>query len=298
MQLDDLSKHLLYRDSADLLVRDGICSSTMLAHATYNTFIFDSTLCDEIFKRNRQVKLKVFTLSCHIYVTYYDMFTSQIYIISTYIYKRKLTVACTILTEFLGVTKERTLMIMQSNNKINQEVQTHHDSYNYKFQTILSNIFRWFLILSGAMNVLILQCCIYILFFFVHARRCRNNTSIFNLSSFFGSKVNLVSALKRSFLEILDSFQNHRGKPKKKLRKNGNFYAKPVFDQIDFFIWFVDKKILDDKNSKFTKSVENAKISNISRKSLKILPNLNFDVFGPLKHKPPFSPTTENYILG
>ncbi|KAE9537903.1 hypothetical protein AGLY_005875 [Aphis glycines] len=36
----------------------------------------------------------------------------------------------------------------------------------------------------------------------------------------------------------------------------------------------------------------------ISRRYLKILPNLNFGVFGPLKHKPPFSPTTGNYILG
>ncbi|KAE9525152.1 hypothetical protein AGLY_014566 [Aphis glycines] len=36
----------------------------------------------------------------------------------------------------------------------------------------------------------------------------------------------------------------------------------------------------------------------ISSRYLKILPNLNFGVFRPLKHKPPFSPTTGNYILG
>ncbi|KAF0758949.1 hypothetical protein FWK35_00019684, partial [Aphis craccivora] len=49
------------------------------------------------------------------------------------------------------------------------------------------------------------------------------------------SKMNLVGALWRSFFEFLNSFQKRREKPKKKLRKNGNFYAKPVFDQIDFF---------------------------------------------------------------
>ncbi|KAF0754198.1 Uncharacterized protein FWK35_00012990 [Aphis craccivora] len=37
----------------------------------------------------------------------------------------------------------------------------------------------------------------------------------------------------RSFFEFPNSFQKRREKPKKKLRKNGNFYAKPVFDQID-----------------------------------------------------------------
>ncbi|KAF0772951.1 hypothetical protein FWK35_00000596 [Aphis craccivora] len=48
----------------------------------------------------------------------------------------------------------------------------------------------------------------------------------------------IVGALGRSFFEILNSFQKRRKKPqKKKLRNNGNFYAKPVFDQIDFYIW-------------------------------------------------------------
>ncbi|KAF0766492.1 hypothetical protein FWK35_00002980 [Aphis craccivora] len=52
-------------------------------------------------------------------------------------------------------------------------------------------------------------------------------------------KVNLVGSLGKShFLNFKVSFQKHREKPKKKkLRKKGNFYAKPVFDQIDFFIW-------------------------------------------------------------
>ncbi|KAF0703557.1 Uncharacterized protein FWK35_00038623 [Aphis craccivora] len=83
------------------------------------------------------------------------------------------------------------------------------------------------------MNVLILQCCVFFFCVSVYTRTCRNNTSIFNFSSFSDSKVNLVG----HFLEFPNSFQNHGGKPKNKLRKNGNFYAKPVFDQIDFFIW-------------------------------------------------------------
>ncbi|KAF0761179.1 hypothetical protein FWK35_00011088 [Aphis craccivora] len=58
------------------------------------------------------------------------------------------------------------------------------------------------------------------------------------------SKITLVDALGRSFFEFHNSFQKRREKPKKKLRKNGNFYAKPaVFDQIDFFI-FVDSRLL------------------------------------------------------
>ncbi|KAF0771804.1 Uncharacterized protein FWK35_00005474 [Aphis craccivora] len=61
------------------------------------------------------------------------------------------------------------------------------------------------------------------------------------------SKMNLVGALGRSFFEISNSFQKRREKPKKKLRKNGNFYAKPVFNQIDFFIWLNTKKKMTEK---------------------------------------------------
>ncbi|KAE9544483.1 hypothetical protein AGLY_000024 [Aphis glycines] len=78
-------------------------------------------------------------------------------------------------------------------------------------------------------------------FFFVSVytrRMCRNNASIFNFSSFSGLKVNLVGALGGHSLKFPIIFKSTR-KIKKKLRKNGNFYAKPVFDQINFFIWFV-----------------------------------------------------------
>jgi len=46
--------------------------------------------------------------------------------------------------------------------------------------------------------------------------------------------VNLVGALGEVIFEIPNSFQKHREKPKKKLRKNVNFYAKPIFEKIDF----------------------------------------------------------------
>ncbi|KAF0762430.1 Uncharacterized protein FWK35_00009696 [Aphis craccivora] len=41
------------------------------------------------------------------------------------------------------------------------------------------------------------------------------------------NKMNLVGELGRSFFEFPNSFQKRREKPKKKLRKTGNFYAKP-----------------------------------------------------------------------
>ncbi|KAE9528891.1 hypothetical protein AGLY_012466 [Aphis glycines] len=54
------------------------------------------------------------------------------------------------------------------------------------------------------------------------------------------------------------------------------------------------------KKKKILKKVENfLSYSNIENIWLTmIIKNLNFGVFRPLKHKPPFSPTTGNYILG
>ncbi|KAF0761758.1 hypothetical protein FWK35_00035169 [Aphis craccivora] len=51
------------------------------------------------------------------------------------------------------------------------------------------------------------------------------------------SKMNLVGVLERSFFEFPIVFKAAGKTRKKKIRKNGNFYTKPVFDQIDFFIW-------------------------------------------------------------
>ncbi|KAF0757732.1 Uncharacterized protein FWK35_00031216 [Aphis craccivora] len=67
-------------------------------------------------------------------------------------------------------------------------------------------------------------------------------------------KMNLVGALKRSFFEFPNSFQKRREKPKKKLRKNGNFYAKLVFDQIDF-LYGCNSKTNHCKYLKFSPNV-------------------------------------------
>ncbi|KAF0774039.1 Uncharacterized protein FWK35_00000676, partial [Aphis craccivora] len=80
-------------------------------------------------------------------------------------------------------------------------------------------------ILSGAMNVLILQCCVF--FFLLYTRKCRNNASI---SSYGGG-----SRWQKESSWCIKQFSKAPGKTKKKIRKNRNFYVKPVFDQIDFF---------------------------------------------------------------
>ncbi|KAF0759043.1 Uncharacterized protein FWK35_00012705, partial [Aphis craccivora] len=84
-------------------------------------------------------------------------------------------------------------------------------------------------------------------FFFlsVYTRKCRNNASISNYGGVSCSKMNLVGALGiffiGHFLNFPIVFKSAGKNQKKKLRKNGNFYAKQVFDQIDFFIWFYSK---------------------------------------------------------
>ncbi|KAF0745916.1 Uncharacterized protein FWK35_00037387, partial [Aphis craccivora] len=65
---------------------------------------------------------------------------------------------------------------------------------------------------------------------------CRNNASISNFGGGFRWKIESSWCIGEVIFEIPNSFQKCREKPKKKLRKNGNLYAKPVFDQIDFFI--------------------------------------------------------------
>ncbi|KAF0766598.1 Uncharacterized protein FWK35_00022634, partial [Aphis craccivora] len=144
-------------------------------------------------------------------------------------------------------------------------------------------------ILSGAMNVLfILQCCVFFFFFCVCTReRIEIMLQFQTLGMVSDSKMNLVGALGRSSFEFPNSFQKRREKPeKKKLRKNGNFYAKLVFDQIDFFymvviqkiivlnfqkiltFFDVDKKMLDDQ--KFTILQNLSKTRKFARNSVTI----------------------------
>ncbi|KAE9541249.1 hypothetical protein AGLY_004494 [Aphis glycines] len=86
-----------------------------------------------------------------------------------------------------------------------------------------------------------------------------------------------------------------------------DFYANFFFEVSFKFLRNLSKtrKFAMRLNFKFsTKSRNDNDLSSndfkyfISRRYLKILQNLNFGVFRPLKHKPPFSPTTGNYILG
>ncbi|KAF0736165.1 Uncharacterized protein FWK35_00018299 [Aphis craccivora] len=70
----------------------------------------------------------------------------------------------------------------------------------------------------------------------------RNNAPISN----FGGGFRCKSEYPWCILEVKSK---HLKINKNKLRKNGNFFAKSVFDQIDFFIWFVGKKILDNQKN-------------------------------------------------
>ncbi|KAF0772606.1 Uncharacterized protein FWK35_00006415 [Aphis craccivora] len=82
----------------------------------------------------------------------------------------------------------------------------------------------------------------------------------------------------------------------------GGFRCKSEYPLCMIEVKMSIKKFWMTKIHIFTKSVENANIFNISRTIFFLLAfevqNLNFGVFRPLKHKPPFSPTTGNYILG
>ncbi|KAF0765114.1 Uncharacterized protein FWK35_00021820 [Aphis craccivora] len=70
-------------------------------------------------------------------------------------------------------------------------------------------------ILSGAMNVLILQCCVF--FFLCLCTRERVEIMLYfqTMVVVSCSKMNLVGALGRSFFEFPNSYQKRLEKPKK-----------------------------------------------------------------------------------
>ncbi|KAF0769908.1 Uncharacterized protein FWK35_00020092 [Aphis craccivora] len=71
-------------------------------------------------------------------------------------------------------------------------------------------------ILSGAMNVLILQCCVFFFFLCLCTReRVEIMLQFQTLGVVSCSKMNLVGALRRSLFEFPNSFQRRREKPKK-----------------------------------------------------------------------------------
>ncbi|KAF0755926.1 Uncharacterized protein FWK35_00016775 [Aphis craccivora] len=71
-------------------------------------------------------------------------------------------------------------------------------------------------ILSGAMNVLILQCCVFFFVLFLCTReRIKIMLQFHTLGVVSDNKMNLVGALGRSFFEFPNSFQKRWDKLKK-----------------------------------------------------------------------------------
>ncbi|KAF0765782.1 Uncharacterized protein FWK35_00010521 [Aphis craccivora] len=75
------------------------------------------------------------------------------------------------------------------------------------------------------------------------------------------------------------------GKNQKQIEEKREFLHKTSFRPNRFFYMVVIQKLIT------------VPYEFISHKYLKIF-NLNSGIFRPLKHKPPFSPTIRNYILG
>ncbi|KAF0752209.1 Uncharacterized protein FWK35_00020215, partial [Aphis craccivora] len=82
------------------------------------------------------------------------------------------------------------------------------------------------------MNILIL--CVFFFFLCLCTRESVEKMQTFGVVS--DSKMNVVGALGGHFLNFPIVY--------KSAGKNGNFYAKPFFDQIDFFIWFDNIKYI------------------------------------------------------
>ncbi|KAF0759058.1 Uncharacterized protein FWK35_00016083 [Aphis craccivora] len=93
------------------------------------------------------------------------------------------------------------------------------------------------------------------------------------------SKMNLVGALGDHFLDFPIVFKS-AGKNQKKIKEKREFLRKTSFRPNRFFYMDVIQKVITFLMSCskciqiFTKSVENAKICNISRRYLKILPKM------------------------
>ncbi|KAF0757653.1 Uncharacterized protein FWK35_00020698, partial [Aphis craccivora] len=87
-----------------------------------------------------------------------------------------------------------------------------------------------------------------------------------------------------SFFEFPNSFQKRQEKPKKKIKETREFLRKTSFRPNRFFYMVVIQKLMTLNFQKKLTFFD----SNIDQNSSK--PSL--------KHKLPFSPTTENYIQG
>ncbi|KAF0764705.1 Uncharacterized protein FWK35_00002826, partial [Aphis craccivora] len=79
--------------------------------------------------------------------------------------------------------------------------------------------------------------------------------TIRNNASNFGGGFRWQSEYPWCIIEIkINNFKKKREKQKKK-RKNGKFYAIPVFNQIDFFIWLYNSKNNHCKYLKFSSNI-------------------------------------------
>ncbi|KAE9543027.1 hypothetical protein AGLY_002938 [Aphis glycines] len=126
-----------------------------------------------------------------------------------------------------------------------------------------------------------------------------------------------VEIMLRFSTSVAFPVRNTEKNQNKKLRKTGNFYVKPVFDLIDFFIR-LQLKTNHYKYLKFSPNVyflisysySDKKIIRIHRDNFfllafevqiltKIRQNYEyFQIILPFKHKPPFSLTIRDDILG
>ncbi|KAF0763512.1 Uncharacterized protein FWK35_00010494 [Aphis craccivora] len=144
-------------------------------------------------------------------------------------------------------------------------------------------------ILSGAMNVLILQCCV--LCVYVYTKTYQIMLQFQTLGVVSGGKMN--------------QFSKAPGKTKKKIKEKRKFLRKTSFRPNRFFYMVVIQKLITVNTCNFHQifmSVVGKK--NLDDQKLRVenliqgfSQNLNFGVFRPLKHKPPLSPTIGNYIL-
>ncbi|KAF0755930.1 Uncharacterized protein FWK35_00018240 [Aphis craccivora] len=96
-------------------------------------------------------------------------------------------------------------------------------------------------ILSGAMNVLILQCCVCVCV--CTLERVEIMLQFQTLGVVSDSKMNLVVALEESFFEIHNSFQKRREKPKKKMKEKREFLRKTSFRPNRFFYMVVSYEL-------------------------------------------------------
>ncbi|KAE9544675.1 hypothetical protein AGLY_000217 [Aphis glycines] len=131
-----------------------------------------------------------------------------------------------------------------------------------------------------------------------------------------------ISFTMKSKVRGFKQFSKSLRKPIKKMRKTGMFFTQNQFSTKSIFYIVVNKNesIITSRNNASISNfgggfrwkseypwciIETIEIFNFSNSNLyeicqncENLQNLNFGVFRPLKHKPPFSPTTGNYILG